>query len=343
MSSDGKSELTEAVLVMDTEHPLASLEVADRDGTKTTSDDHCVDIVIVNWNAADHLKACLESLAAQSERTYIRTITIVDNGSTEGDLEGCIPANLPAKIDRAHTNLGFACGANRGARLGDAPYILFLNPDARLVPGALKAALAAFGRCATIGIVGLRLLDEQGNVARTCSRFPSARAFAARSLGLDRLRRFQRLKPFMEDWPHTESGIVDQVMGACLMLPRALFDALGGFDERFFMYYEDVDLAKRAQLARRTSWFEATGAAHHVGGGSSGSIPGRRLFYILASRLAYGRKHFSYPKFMMVLFATLAFEPWSRLGRGLRLRGAAGAATVATGYGLLLRRMVIGR
>lgn len=335
--------LTEAVLVVDTSLSPPSTAAPRTDEINKGLGDPPIDIVIVNWNAGDHLKACLASLAAESERRQIRTVTIVDNGSTDGDIEACIPPDLPVRVDRAHANLGFAAGANRGARQGAAPYILFLNPDARLVPGALQAALAAFDRSRAIGIVGLCLLDEDGRVSRTCSRFPTARAFAARSLGLDRLPWFQRLKPFMEDWPHAESGIVDQVMGACIVLPRKLFDDLGRFDERFFLYYEDVDLAKRVQLADRISWFEATGAAYHVGGGSSKSIPGRRLFYILASRLAYGRKHFRAPEFLLMLFVTFALEPWSRLVQEIRRRGAAGAAAVATGYGLLLRQMVTGR
>jgi len=335
--------LTEAVLTIDTGLSPRSNDAPRHDQINEGGGDPLVDIVIVNWNAGDHLKACLASLVSESERRHIRTVTIVDNGSTDGDLDARVPPDLPVRIDRAYANLGFAAGANRGARQGDAPYILFLNPDARLVPGALQAALAAFGRSAAIGIVGLRLLDGEGRVSHTCSRFPTAGAFAARSLGLDRLPWFQRLKPFMEDWPHAESGIVDQVMGACLILPRKLFDDLGRFDERFFLYYEDVDLAKRAQLANRPSWFEATGAAYHVGGGSSASIPGRRLFYILASRLAYGRKHFHRPAYLLVLFATLALEPWSRLVQETCRRGVAGAAAVATGYGLLLRQMVTGR
>jgi N-acetylglucosaminyl-diphospho-decaprenol L-rhamnosyltransferase len=301
----------------------------------------CIDVVIVNWNAADHLAACLASLAVDPERTCIRTVAVVDNGSTDDSLAGPFPAALPTVVDRAGSNLGFAAGANRGARPGTAPYILFLNPDTRLVPGALDAALSAFDRSADIGIVGVRLLDQAGKTSRTCSRFPTAGAFAARSLGLDRLPGCHRLKPFMEDWSHDESRMVDQVMGAFMMIPRELYQKLGGFDERFFLYYEDVDLARRAKLAGRTTWFEAGGAAYHVGGGSSSAIPGRRLCHILSSRLAYAHKNLSRSGFLLVILMTVMFEPGSRLVRELCCGSLRGAAAVTTGFGLLLWRKVV--
>lgn len=128
-------------------------------------------------------------------------------------------------------------------------------------------------------------------------------------------------------------------MGACFLMPRALFTALGGFDERFFLYYEDVDLARRALDAGHVSWYETSGAATHQGGGSSRRIPARRLYYSLSSRLSYAAKHFDLSGRLAVLAATLLIEPWSRLVIGLWRAGPKGALAVLGGYGLLWRRL----
>jgi len=298
-----------------------------------------IDVVIVNWNAAHHLAACLEALAACEDRSLIKSVIIVDNGSADGSLDIALPPALRIAIDRPGRNLGFAAGSNRGARKGTAPYILFLNPDARPHSGALSAALAAFDRSSRIGIVGLRLIDEGGRTSRTCSRFPSATVFFARALGLDLLPAFGHLGPFMKDWAHTTSRPVDQVMGACFLMRRALFESLGGFDQRFFLYYEDVDLALRVRQSGLISWFEASGLVSHSGGGSSSRIPGRRLYYILASRLAYTRKNFGRGGHLAVLLITLLIEPWSRLLGAFLRSGTGGPAAVIAGYVLLLRHV----
>ncbi|MDB5362589.1 MAG: glycosyl transferase [Rhodospirillales bacterium] len=305
----------------------------------TSTGDKLIDVVIVNWNSGMHLAACLRALAAPSERHRIRGVTIVDNGSTDGSLDFQLPPDLPVFIDRAGSNLGFARGSNRAARQGTAPYILLLNPDASIEPGALDAVIASFNRSDAIGIVGLRLCDQAGNTLRTCSRFPTARAFIVRALGLNLLPGLKHLGPFMRDWAHTESRIVDQVMGACCAVPRALFEDIGGFDERFFLYYEDVDLAKRVQKINRISWFETAGAARHIGGGSSAAIPGRRLFYILSSRFAYARKHFSLLGYLATLFVTLLIEPWSRLAAEVVRRGPVKMFVVLSGYAILFRTL----
>ena len=303
-----------------------------------------VDVTIVNWNSGDDLRCCLESLAVETEAALIAGVTIVDNGSIDGSDAVPVPQVLRdrTRIDRAGRNLGFGAAANRGVKQGLAPYLLFLNPDAALHPGALAAGLRAFRQpdiSSPIGIVGLRLVDRAGTTSRTCSPLPTPLAFCVRAFGIDLLPGFAAFSPFLRSWPHDRSQIVAQVMGACFLMPRALFSTLDGFDERFFLYYEDVDLARRARAAGHVSWYEIGGAAMHRGGGSSRQIPALRLAYSLSSRLTYAEKHFSLGGRLAVLAATLLIEPWTRLAIGLRRSGLPGAHAVLGGYRLLWRQL----
>lgn len=294
-----------------------------------------IDVVIVNWNSAGHLKHCLDALAVDSERTFIRSVTVVDNLSTDGSVDIETPPTLRVRIDRAGENLGFARGCNRGARPGEAEILLFLNPDTRIRPGALEAGVTALRTRPDLGIVGLRLVDATDTSQGSCSNFPSPLAFFLRAFALDRLPWLSRFRAFMPESDCAGSRIVDQVMGACWFMPRPLFRELGGFDERFFMYYEDTDLALRSKRAGRGSWFEISGKAEHTGGGSSSAIPERRLFYFLRSRLTFARKHFSRSNYLAVLLTTLTIEPWTRLILTGWRQGFGGLRAVVAGYRLL--------
>jgi N-acetylglucosaminyl-diphospho-decaprenol L-rhamnosyltransferase len=306
----------------------------DIETTRDRSASGIIDVVVVNWNSGNDLTRCLASLARNSNAGLVAQIVTVDNGSRDGSAVEPAEYPVPLLIDRAGRNLGFAAAANRGAARGDAPYILFLNPDTVVHDGALAAALGGFGP--GIGLVGLRQLDASGRARRSCSRFPTPLAFWLRALGLDRLPGFADYAPFMPEPPQGQSRRVDQLMGACLLLRRDLFTALGGFDERFFLYFEDVDLALRARRGGSSSWFEAAGTVTHRGGGSSRQVPARRLCLSLASRLAYAHKHFSRLGFFSVALCTLLVEPWTRLVFAVARRGPGAAFDVMAGYALLL-------
>jgi N-acetylglucosaminyl-diphospho-decaprenol L-rhamnosyltransferase len=294
-----------------------------------------IDVVIVNWNSGGDLARCLRSLARNAGARLLAGIVVVDNGSEDSSAAVTAEPGLKLTIDLVGRNLGFAAASNRGAALGAAPYILFLNPDTVVHDGALEAALGAFGP--DVGLVGLRQLDASGRTRRSCSHFPTPLAFWLRALGLDRLRSLARYAPFMWAWPHETSHVVDQLMGACLFMPRALFGMLGGFDERFFLYYEDVDLALRAHRLGCGSWFEAGGTVTHIGGGASRNIPARRLCLSLASRLTYARKHFTVVGVASVVLCTVLVEPWTRLVAAAFRHGPVAMRDVIAGYALLLR------
>jgi hypothetical protein len=141
----------------------------------------------------------------------------------------------------------------------------------------------------------------------------------------------------MADWDHTHTRDVDHVIGAFSLVRRAVFDALEGFDERFFVYLEDLDFSRRARNAGWRTVYLADAQAFHAGGGTSRQIKARRLFYALRSRLLYAFKHFPRAGAISVMFATLMIEPLSRSLAAL-LRGSwSGLKETWSAYGMLWR------
>ena len=273
-----------------------------------------VAVVIVNWNSGGGLAACLESIERTTREGFeLSDVIVVDNASS--DESAHIAGGESVRWKRNTKNVGFAAACNQGAVETSGEFLLFLNPDTRLRPDALSRAVGFLERPenGAVGIVGIALEDEEGRTARRCSRFPTPRNLTARSFGLDRLwpKRFAGL--VMRDWDHAETRPVDQVMGAFFLVRRAVHDTLGGFDERFFLYFEEVDYCWRARQAGWATWYVAEARAYHEGGGSSKTIKSRRLFYSLRSRIVYAAKHFSAGRATGLLLLCLFIEPWIRV------------------------------
>lgn len=299
-----------------------------------------LDIIIVNWNSGTQLQDAIISIAKFGVKT-VNKLIVVDNGSSDDSLM-MVEANatdlpFPLRIIRNLANLGFGAGCNQGASQTDSEFLLFLNPDTVLFEDTLSKALTYMQDSANarVGICGVQLLDMQTRISRSCSQFPSARRFIAQAMGLDRV--FPQLGHFMTEWDHRETREVDQVMGAFFLVRRAVFEALGGFDERFFVYFEEVDFSRRARNRGWRSVYLASAQVFHAGGGTSRQVKARRLFYSLRSRLLYAFKHFSWAGAMPVMFATLLVEPISRSVLALLHRSWSGLSETWAAYGMLWR------
>jgi GT2 family glycosyltransferase len=294
-----------------------------------------IKVIIVNWNAGDQLSHCLSSLYRLLLKDIFEAI-VVDNGSTDGSSASCLNfANV--ELLHAGQNLGFGKACNLGARDAQAKYLLFLNPDAAVFPKTLEKVLAYMQEPAhsDVGICGVQLLDESGLVSRSCARFPTPWGFAAHAFGVDKL--FPTIGHFMAEWAHDCTRDVDQVIGAFFMVRRELFESLGGFDERFFVYFEEVDFSCRARQAGWRSVYLADVKAFHAGGGTSNQVKARRLFYSLRSRLLYAFKHFSWAGAVLVMLTTLLVEPLSRSALAMARRSWPSFKETWQGYGLLWR------
>jgi GT2 family glycosyltransferase len=269
-----------------------------------------LDIIIVNWNGGRHLLNCIQSLALINNKTNVIT-TIVDNASNDGSTDSISKSdnvNLIFNTD----NLGFAKACNIGAVSGNSEFILFLNPDAYLSPNSIKDSVLFMKNPLNtkIGICGIQLINDSGNVSRSCSRFPNALNFVTHSFGLTRFN--SKLGHLMEEWAHDTSREVDHVIGAFFLVRRTLFEKLGGFDENFFVYLEDLDFSYRAFIMGYKTYYLSEVQAYHSGGGISNQVKSSRLFYSLRSRMIYASKHFSSFGFVSVILVTLLLEPLSR-------------------------------
>jgi GT2 family glycosyltransferase len=269
-----------------------------------------LDIIIVNWNAGPQLTTCVDSIT-QFGGDLADKIIVVDNGSVDGS-ETSVEGVPNVTLIQTGENLGFGRACNLGAKSADSEYLLFLNPDAALFEGTLTKVVNLMQEPANqaVGICGVQLIEDNGQVSRSCARFPSVTGFLAHAVGLDRV--FPRLGHFMAEWDHLADRQVDHVMGAFFVVRRGLFEQLQGFDERFFVYLEDLDFSYRAHQAGWRSFYLADAQAFHAGGGTSNQVKARRLFYSLRSRLQYAFKHFSFPAAVTVLFTTLLIEPLAR-------------------------------
>lgn len=276
-----------------------------------------LDIVIVNWNSGDRLRSVISTIS-EHHAGIVRSVVIVDNDSTDEsvDMVTTMTAVLPfdLQVMRNRSNRGFAAACNQGAARGTGEYILFLNPDTRIFENSLARPLEFLRdqKSHHVGIVGIQLVDEHGNVARSCSRFPSLARFAAQATGISRVPMFRVFSQAMNEWDHRSTRQVDQVMGAFFLVSRSLFELLGGFDERFFVYFEEVDFARRALDRGWSSVYLADARAFHEGGGTSRQVRPQRLFYSMRSRLLYGFKHFGFLEAWLLVLVTLVLEPLAR-------------------------------
>jgi GT2 family glycosyltransferase len=298
-----------------------------------------VDVVIVNWNSGDLLRRCVSALDSRASGT-VRSVVIVDNGSRD-DSAQLAPTSVDLVVLPQGKNLGFGRASNVGARRGGAPFILFLNPDTEVSENCVQAAVDYLERHAgeKAAVCGVSLLDRDGALQRHTSPFPSPWTIYRNDLR-------------NQSFDHKDSRDVDHVMGAFYLIKRDVFEALGGFDERFFVYLEDLDLSLRVHQAGYRSHYLADVACLHVGGGVSSQVPARRLFYSMHSRLLYADKHFAPGGRLLVRFVTLFVEPWLRLGRGVVRRSLPELRNTVAAFAMLYaavlspkaaQRLTIGR
>jgi GT2 family glycosyltransferase len=296
-------------------------------------------IIIVNWNAGQYLVDSVSSIGLFCPN-LVCEVFVIDNASTDNSinlLNGAINLNCKISVVCNTENLGFAAACNLGARHASGEFLLFLNPDAALFLNTLPAVLKFMNQASSsdVGICGVQLVDNTGNVSRSCTRFPTALGLTWHAVGMDRL--FPRLGHFMSEWDHSQTREVDHVIGAFLFIRHSLFLKLNGFDERFFVYLEDLDLSLRSHQLGWRSIYLTDAQAFHVGGGTSRRVKAHRLFYSLRSRQIYAFKHFSRFAASVVLFSTLFIEPFSRICFATLCGSWSGVTETLSAYCMLWR------
>ena len=303
-----------------------------------------LNIVIVNWNTGAHLRACLESIDNASQSAFVlQQVTVVDNDSRDGSSDVVVDG-LPLEVIRNRENRGFAAACNQGAREAESDYLLFLNPDTRLLEDTVDSAIDFMESAASagIGICGVEVIGEDGGPVISCSRFPTLRIFFGKMTGLDSAFPNAFPRHHLRPSETTQSRVVDQVIGAFYLVRGDVFRTLGGFDERYFVYFEDVDFALRAREHGSRTFFLKEARVLHVGRVSSDQVPATRLYYSLASRIAYSRRHWSAWQAAVLVGLTFSVELGARLGRAAFRRSGSDARATISGYARLLADLADG-
>jgi GT2 family glycosyltransferase len=279
-----------------------------------------VDVVVVSYNTRDHLAACLAALVSQAGR-----IVVVDNASSDGSPE-MVRERYPGVVLHANTrNVGFGAAANQGIADCQSDYVLLLNTDTRVEADALAALEAYLDGHPRVAIAGPRLVGSDGHLQASCFPFwlpfPLG-AFAADGAAGRLLARLPRVKRGLipADW-YTPAGPAPWVVGAAIAVRRAAFEAVGGFDAAFFMYFEDVDLCRRLVAAGWEVHFAPVTTIAHVGGASTRARRTEMAAEFFASTMVFHRRY--YPAYLVEVLRrvvwTIALGRWFadrvRLGR----------------------------
>jgi N-acetylglucosaminyl-diphospho-decaprenol L-rhamnosyltransferase len=278
--------------------------------------------IIVTYNSADHIEACLMALASQS-----CDIVVVDNASHDDTVARvqALAARIPLQLIKVSRNIGFAGGVNHGARAASGEVLLILNPDAVAEPMAVESLMECLTRSGAAAAGGA-LLDSDGQPARGFAfrRLPTLSNLMFEALLINQLwsgnpvnRRYRCL-----DADHSQEQEIDQPAGACMAVTRTAWEEAQGMDTQFFpVWFEDVDFCARLRASGAKIMYCPAARFRHVGAHSVGQLEfGDKQMFWYANMLRYARKHFA-PWRVLVLRAGIV------VGMGLRIL----AATVGAG------------
>jgi GT2 family glycosyltransferase len=256
-------------------------------------------IVIVNYRTDDALAECLASVGRTTKGLAVEVV-VVDNGDTLAG-SGFRERFPEVRLLTSPGNVGFARAANRGIRATGGRHVLCLNPDTVVHEGAVATLVAYLDGHPAVGAVGARLLESDGSLQYSCRRFPGyLTIFFGRYALLTRLwpgNAASRDYLYL-DWDHRAVREVDWLSGACLMVRRAVVDTVGGFDEGYFLFVEDMDWCRRIRDGGWTVVYVPDAVVTHHIGASRGPVPPRVVWARHRGMLRYVRKHFRAPRLL---------------------------------------------
>lgn len=263
-----------------------------------------VSIIIVNWNTIQLLRDCLSSLLAQGERTYRMEIIVVDNGSRDTSVD-MVRTNFPSVNVLVNSrNMGFAAANNRGLGHAHGRYLLLLNSDTIVLPGAVDEMVRYMDDHPHVGAVGPRLLNEDGFAQLSAHDFPRLDHDAVVALEVkhwpligDLARRYARHAYGPQ---HERTHTVDWVMGACLLLRREAVEQAGVLDDKYFFFFEEPDLCYRLRHHGWPTIFMGSVEIVHRGGRSRERIPATSLTWYYRGLLRFYRLHAMWYRYLLV-------------------------------------------
>jgi N-acetylglucosaminyl-diphospho-decaprenol L-rhamnosyltransferase len=284
-----------------------------------------ITVIIVNYNSGPHLAECLNSLVAGLAGFNWEAV-VVDNASTDNSemvAEATGDERSRVRLVRLASNTGFAAAANLGARTGTSSRLLFMNPDCVAAPGFFAPLLQEFETPSRPAAVAPCVVNEDGSPQGNARGDPTMiTGLFGRSTLLSRLFPSSRVARRNVPMPESQAASVDWVSGSCVLVRRKAFEAIGGFDQRYFLYWEDADFCRRLRNAGWRIRFRPDARVVHVGARSS------RTAKSLAIR-AFHRSAYLY------YVTHVAPSKWS-----VRRRVAAGVLFARCGVKLLAARIL---
>jgi GT2 family glycosyltransferase len=262
-------------------------------------------VAVVGFDTREVLEACLESVAAERPAA----IVVVENGGSDASAE-LVRSRFPeATLIVNDANRGYGAAANQAIAACTAPAVLLLNSDTVLAPGALTALGRYLAEHPAAAVVGPRLANVDGSLQPSTFGFPSPADLLMGETGLHLL--VSRLpgvrERFLRTWAHDEARAVPWMRGAALAIRRAPFEAVGGFDERYFMYWEEVDLCRRlADAGHEIHYAPVTTVLHVRAVSTSRDVAAMRRAWLVGMR-RYLLAHESRAKAATVLAMLRAF------------------------------------
>ncbi len=251
-------------------------------------------VIYVNWNCAEEIAASVESVRAWNRSVQFEVI-VVDNASPQGT--GTLEQDRGIQLIRNPENGGFGAGCNLGAVHASGRYLLFLNPDTRFESDVLGELVCFLDNRPSVGLAGPLIVNEGGKVSFEAARsLPTLfNEFLQHSTLAFRFPNSAwASQPYLSDWDHLSSREVESVIGACMLVRSQLFRTLEGFDERFFLYSEELDLCRRLRLTGSQVWYVHSARLMHKERRSTIQLFGsfnRVVLQNMRSQHYYFRKH----------------------------------------------------
>jgi N-acetylglucosaminyl-diphospho-decaprenol L-rhamnosyltransferase len=278
-------------------------------------------IIIVNWNVRELLRACLQSIG-RAPGGLDAEIIVVDNASTDGSTDMLRREFPSVRLIACAANAGFSAGNNLGLAAARGELVLCLNPDTEIVGDAIQTLAAYLCANPDAGVVGPQLRYPDGTVQSTRRRFPTFGTALLESTILQQWfpRNRWLTRYYLDDVPAGITQDVDWLMGACFMLRRSIVSQVGGFDEAFFMYSEELDWMQRIKSAGwRIVFLPEAQVIHHEGKSSEQVVPLRHIHF-QTSKILYFRKHHGLPAAYALrgfLWLTYVFQMGEEAGKWL--------------------------